>query len=217
MSVAVADVAPALTVTGPDTVLEENEFELTLAAGAGTNGAVRWTVSWGDGTSEEPPTVETFDSADGSTLTVSIGYEKRSTPYTITVTATDLVDSYTVTRQVTVLDALPEPTAAFLVDPAVFEEGQAVGIQLRGNDPGADPIDTWIVDWGDGEIETITGTGTAQTANHVYGFGSTGTSYTIQATAVPGRPAVRRQFTDRECGRCGTHSRHHRTFIHHRG
>ena len=54
-------------------------------------------------------------------------------------------------------------------------------IQLQASDP-SQPSDTvWIVDWGDGDVETLTQTGTSVTATHTY----TGpeTSYTIRAVA----------------------------------
>ena len=58
--------------------------------------------------------------------------------------------------------------------------GTAYQLNLGANDPGADTIDHWTVNWGDGQTETLDGN--PGTASHVYG--RTGGAFTIQASAT---------------------------------
>ena len=51
---------------------------------------------------------------------------------------------------------------------------------LASSDPGADTISGWVITWGDGNVETVTGN--PSTTNHVYAEGPN--SYTLSVTAT---------------------------------
>src|SRR6185369_9293513 len=64
-------------------------------------------------------------------------------------------------------------------DPSV-DEGSLYTLNLSATDPGADTIQNWNINWGDGTVETIHGNPSSVT--HTYANGDA--SYQIQATAT---------------------------------
>ncbi len=90
-----------------------------------------------------------------------------------------------------VQDAAP---ALHVTWPAAVNLGVPFVIQLGFTDPGGDPLDGWVIIWGDGETESLPGTAT--TASHTYAaLGSftpsvQGTQGTLTLTATGSAVAV---------------------------
>jgi hypothetical protein len=62
----------------------------------------------------------------------------------------------------------------------VVDEDATYTLTLSSSDPGADTIASWDIDWGDGNVETVSGDPTS--ATHIYSSGPN--DYTISATAT---------------------------------
>ena len=102
--------------------------------------------------------------------------------FTIIVTATDNNASYTSTSsQVTINDRVPIPS--FNPSSSSLTTGQDVTLTISAADPDG-TVASIRVDWGDGTIDTLSGTATSD----VHGYGSTGTStskvFTISVNAT---------------------------------
>ena len=63
---------------------------------------------------------------------------------------------------------------------ATVDEGSVYTLNLASSDPGADTITEWEINWGDGNVETVTGNPASVT--HTYADGDN--NYTITATAT---------------------------------
>tara|TARA_E500000305_G_scaffold36763_3_gene28012 strand:+ start:86 stop:17857 length:17772 start_codon:yes stop_codon:yes gene_type:complete len=63
---------------------------------------------------------------------------------------------------------------------ATVDEGATYTLNLSASDPGTDTITEWSIDWGDGNVETVSGN--PSTVTHDYANGLS--SYTISATAT---------------------------------
>jgi hypothetical protein len=99
-------------------------------------------------------------------------------PYTITLTVSDSSGATgTATQAIAVANVAPALTltGAGSTSPGIAE----YTLNLAARDPGADTIDHWTIDWGDGTLETVPGTATAVT--HVF---ARCTTYTVTATAT---------------------------------
>ena len=60
------------------------------------------------------------------------------------------------------------------------DEGSEYTLELSLSDPGEDTITEWEIDWGDGDIETVSGNPSSVTHTYVNGLNM----YTISATAI---------------------------------
>tara|TARA_R110002167_G_scaffold352262_1_gene565134 strand:- start:1303 stop:19128 length:17826 start_codon:yes stop_codon:yes gene_type:complete len=78
---------------------------------------------------------------------------------------------------VSVLDVAPTLTIS---GNATVDEGATYTLNLSASDPGTDTITEWSIDWGDGNVETVSGN--PSTVTHDYANGLS--SYTISATAT---------------------------------
>jgi PKD repeat protein len=58
-------------------------------------------------------------------------------------------------------------------------QGATYSIQFSATDPGADTIEEWTVDWGDGNVDTLSGTATE--ASHVY---TTAGAFSVRVSAT---------------------------------
>ncbi len=151
--VAVADAPPALTVTPSATTGSEGDvLVLTLGASdVGDDVIEYWTVDWGDGTVER---------IAGGATTAYHAYQDDGT-YTVTVSATDEDGTHTYTGStISYIAANVAPTAelgsADGSDTPTVEEGSPFVLVLDNlYDPGQDHVSHYIINWGDGNTETI--------------------------------------------------------------
>ncbi|MFT3879451.1 MAG: PKD domain-containing protein [Gemmatales bacterium] len=127
LTVAVSPVAPAISVSGPDSVDEGSAYSLDLSAVLQGNGNMaQWTINWGDGS--------TAMTAPGSTLSFTHTYADGTNNYTIVITGTDNSGaSASVNKLVTVNDVMP--TLAFSVDQTALE-GSVFSMTVSATDPG---------------------------------------------------------------------------------
>ncbi|MFO0966953.1 MAG: PKD domain-containing protein [Gemmataceae bacterium] len=184
LRVTVANVAPALSVLGDAAVDEGSPYTVNLgAADPGADTIDHWTINWGDGHVETIP---------GSPASVSHTYANGANTYTIQASATDEDGSYAAAPlSVLVRDVPPKPTVA---GDSFALEGAPYVLNLTANEPGADPITGWLINWGDGHTDTISGN--PATVSHTYADGGPADSagkpttlYRIQATLLEGSAA----------------------------
>jgi choice-of-anchor A domain-containing protein/RHS repeat-associated protein len=172
LDITVSNVAPEVSITGPSTINEGATYTLTLNPGndPGDDSITEWEINWGDGTTE---------TITGNPATVTHVYTDGYAEYQITATATDEDGTYdSNTLDVSVQNVAPEISIS---GPSVVAEGAAYTLTLNpGNDPGDDSVSGWTINWGDGNIETLTGN--PSTATHVYADGNN--TYQISAIAT---------------------------------
>jgi hypothetical protein len=113
--------------------------------------------------------------ATGSGATLSFTPDDDAS-YVVSFTATDKDGgSATATRAIAVNNVAP--TLA-LTGPTQVAPGTAYTLGLSSSDPGADTIDHWSIDWGDGTVDTLAGNPTS--ATHTYAADAT---YAVSASA----------------------------------
>lgn len=98
--------------------------------------------------------------------------------YDRALTADEIQDLASGSRPVVVKVQNVAP-ALLVTGPASASAGSAFTLNLATNDPGADTISQWTIDWGDGQIQTIPGN--PSSAQHIYSNGPN--DYEIVATA----------------------------------
>ena len=171
-SFVVDEVAPTLGLAGATAIEEGVIYDLQLSAiDPGADTIESWSINWGDGSA--------IETASGSTASLTHAFTDHGA-YEIKVTAVDQDGVYQATKNVTVNNVAPV-LAATLTSPSV-NEGQFVSMDLSATDPGTDTIQSWIINWGDGNEETIAGSETS--AGHVYADDSAAGTYTIQVSAI---------------------------------
>lgn len=158
-------VSPTVNVNLPAVTV--NEGQTALNTGTWTN-AVSMTASIGSVTQNSGGTWSwSFSSYDGPNQS-----------QTVTITALGASGlSATTSFQLTVNNVAPVLT---LAGAAAVNEGAAYVLSLSANDPGADSIHTWTINWGDGVIQNVPGN--PNSATHVYADGPN--NYTISASAA---------------------------------
>ena len=97
--------------------------------------------------------------------------------YAVTLTVTD--DDGQGTASETIVVGNVAPTLAVSGDTAA-DEGSVFTLNLSSTDPGDDTITQWVIDWGDGQVETVTGN--PPSVQHTYADGPD--VYAITATAT---------------------------------
>jgi len=75
------------------------------------------------------------------------------------------------------VDVADVPPVVGLAGSPTVNEGSSYNLTLLYTDPGADPVKSWTINWGDGAVTTSMGNG--RSATHVYAQG--GHTYTISA------------------------------------
>jgi PKD repeat protein len=152
LTVAVANVAPTLTISGTSTVNEGATYTLNLGkTDPGTDTLTQWVINWGDGTSSTLP---------GTATSATKVYTDNATR-TITATATDEDGTYsTNSRTVTVNNVAPTLT---LSGAGTVYEGSTYSLTLTAIDPGSDTLTQWVINWGDGTTTTVPGSTTTVT------------------------------------------------------
>eukprot|EP00913_Durusdinium_trenchii_P008806 g8272.t1 len=145
----IANTAP--TLTAPDGEGEAGSpYQMQLDATDVGNDAVQtWTVDWGDGTDADTyfglPSIAEYTYASAGT-------------YTINITATDEDGDYTTTATATI------HPAARISGPTTVDEGATYSLELI---KGFLPIDSWTIEWGDGESTTDVA-GNVTTKTHAF-------------------------------------------------
>lgn len=162
---AASDVAVSLQVA-PDPILQATLSQSTIFEGTsvtldllfdGGNGTETLLIDWGDGTQEASPAL---------TLTtpgqyVYSGSHTYADDGEFLVTATVITDETVVEEQATVFVDNVAPTLSSSAPGTSVFEGVPFLLNLSAIDPGADTIDRWIIDWGDGNVETFEGDATS--------------------------------------------------------
>ncbi|WP_146512309.1 PKD domain-containing protein, partial [Thalassoglobus neptunius] len=161
--------APTLTITGAATTSEGAAYSLQLnAADPGKDTIEIWTIDWGDGTTS---------TVTGSPQRVTHVFADGPLTHTITATATDEDGSYASNALTVTVNNVANP---LISGPASVLEGSVYTLQLDGNDPGADTIASWSINWGDCQTELVAGNPGSVT--HI--FADDLQNYTISATAT---------------------------------
>jgi len=176
--VTIGDKPPVVSFTPSPTTANTGQ-SITLAISVSDpDGSISTTrVDWGD-------SITQLYSGAITSATHSYASTGSSTSqiFTIIVTATDNNASYTSTSsQVTINDRVPSPS--FNPSSTSLSTGQNVTLTISATDPDG-TVTAIKVDWGDGTIDTLSGTATSDT----HGYGSTGTStsniFTITVNAT---------------------------------
>ena len=176
--VTIGDRPPIVSFTpSPTTANTGQTVTLSISASDpdGTISTMR--VDWGD-------TITQLYSGAITSATHSYTSTGSSTSqiFTIIVTATDNNASYTSTSsQVTINDRAPSPS--FNPSSTSLSTGENVTLTISATDPDG-TVTTLKVDWGDGTIDTLSGTATSD----LHSYSSTGTStsriFTITVNAT---------------------------------
>lgn len=148
-------------------VAEGSSFTLNLASlSAGAGPIDDWTIFWGNSS----------EFINGNPSSVSHTYPDGNASYTILALARHNLTSV-VSKSVGITVHNVAPTLAIGGAPSV-NEGSPYTLNLSTNDPGADTISSWTINWGDA-TQVISGNPSSVT--HFY---SDNSSYTISATAT---------------------------------
>lgn len=158
---AVLDVLPTVTVNSSSSTVSEGEsVQLTFSSVDPGNDTIdAWVINWGDGSAPE-----TFD---GTANAASHSYLDGNADFTIDVTAVGSEGSVTESLNITVNDAAP--TVQLSTTSTGLLEGDPTTpliVNIAVTDPGLDTVSSFIINWGDGIVETLPGTATS--ASHTY-------------------------------------------------
>jgi|GEM_PF-1363301 len=170
VSVNVLNVAPTIQLSGDSAATEGSPYTLVLGAitDSGADTVTAWIVHWGDGSSD------TYTSGGAKTHI----YADGPATYTISVSLVDEDGTHPAAggRTVNVVDV--PPTLA-LSGAGSANEGSAYVLNLSATDPGTDTISAWTINWGDGNVQNISGN--PSSVSHI--FRDDGL-YSITATAT---------------------------------
>ncbi len=147
MSITVNNVPPTIALSGAAEVDEGSTYTLTLGAvtDPGTDTVSQYIVHWGDGTSD------TYATAGDVTHVYADG---DATP-TITVDLVDEDGTYEDVAALSITVNNVAPTVDLAGDPDV-DLGSPYTLNLSNLvDPGDDTVDEYIIDWGDGNSQTV--------------------------------------------------------------
>ena len=176
--VTITDRPPVVSfMPSPTTANTGQSITLSISA-VDPDGTISTTrIDWGDNANQ-------LYSGAVSSATHSYNSTGSSTSktFTIIITATDNNASYaSTTSQVTINDRVP--SASFNPSSTVLRTGQNVTLTISATDPDG-TVTAIKVDWGDGTIDTLSGTATSD----IHSYSSTGTSasktFTITVTVT---------------------------------
>ncbi len=163
---------PYLTVSGGSSVAEGKPYTLQLsAANLGSHSIDTWEIDWGDGNTDtyvNNPSQVNHTYADD-------GY------YVITSSAilddeTYMAGGQSGSKAVNVINIAPYLS---IRGSSSTTANSPYTLYLSSSDPGDDTIDSWEIDWGDGNVETISGN--PSSVQHYY---ENVGNYSISATAT---------------------------------
>lgn len=167
VAVSVQHVTPTLSISGGASVNEGALYTLMLS-GSDLHSILSWTINWGDGNSQN---------VSGNPSSVTHTYATGPNSYTVSATATDNAGTYSAGNSVGVSVAHVPPTLSLSGASSVNEQSSYT-LNLSGSDLHA--IQSWSINWGDGNSQTVSGN--PSSVNHTYATGPN--SYTISATAT---------------------------------
>lgn len=170
VSVTVMNVAPSVQLYSSVPVDENSVFTARPSVwDGGWEDVLSGSINWGDGTPADPVMVA------GGDVMLSHTYADDGT-YTATLTVNDDDGASTsATFDVIVNNVAPTLVAS---GSGSIKPGESYTLSLSSSDPGDDTIQSWTIDWGDGETEIIAGNPTSVT--HTFALAAT---HFIQATA----------------------------------
>ena len=176
--VTITDRPPVVSFTpSPTTANTSQTITLTISS-FDPDGTISTTrVDWGD-------TITQLYSGAITSATHSYSSTGSSTSkiFTIIVTATDNNASYTsASSQVTINDRVPVPS--FNPSSTSLVTGQNVTLTILATDPDGS-VTALKVGWGDGNIDTLSGTATSDTHSYVSTGASTSKIFTITVNAT---------------------------------
>jgi uncharacterized delta-60 repeat protein len=168
LSVAVANVAPTLTISGAASVAEGGLYTLNLSSSdPGADTITGWTIDWGDA----------IEVVAGNPSSATHTYVDGTVSYTVIATATDEDGTFS-SNSISVTVDNVAPTLV-ISGTASTDEGAVYTLTLSSSDPGADTIASWTIDWGD-SVEVVAGNPGSVT--HTFADGTV--SYAVSATAT---------------------------------
>ncbi len=147
VTVTVNQLPVKVAIAGPAKAGDDTDYNLALESNLlGGVPIANWTINWGDGTST---------SVDGGKQTVQHVYTNAVDFYTISATATneDSVTAAAKPIQVEVVFVPPKPTIS---GAASVAEGTPYTLDLA-TAADASAIQSWTINWGDGDSQTVTG------------------------------------------------------------
>jgi hypothetical protein len=169
ITVAVAHVAPTLTLSGASTVNEGSAYTLGLSSSDPNHTISSWLINWGDGSTSN---------VAGNPSSASHTYATGPHSYTITATATDDVSTYSAGNSINVTVAHVAPILT-LSGASTVSEGSVYTLGLSASDPNH-TISSWLITWGDGSTSNVAGN--PSSVSHTYTTGPN--VFTISATAT---------------------------------
>ncbi|TWT88904.1 PKD domain protein [Pseudobythopirellula maris] len=194
LEITVTNDVPDIRLIGGD-VAEGETFELIMVnRDSGDFDAVtEWTIDWGDGQVEtiyNPVPVNQDTGLNTRAYLATHDYADGENEYLIEVLFSDedgdydeqtLIDAGKIftdfTFETVVENVEPELEIAALEEEAL--EGSPFVLELSSEDPGDDTISEWVIDWGDGVIETVLGD--PSSVSHAYADDG---EYEISASAT---------------------------------
>jgi hypothetical protein len=168
--------APVANVGGPYSVGEGSSLSLSASASTGSNLTYAWDLD-GDGIYGESGAAATRGNESGVTSTFSAAGLDGPSSFSIAIRVTDDQNRTSTASDVININNLA-PTLTIGGNPTV-NEGSSYTLSLSVADPGADAISTWTINWGDGNVQTLSSSPSAAT----HTFADNG-SYSISASAT---------------------------------
>jgi hypothetical protein len=167
---------PVASIAGPITVAEGGSVALSGAASTGTGISYAWDLD-ADGVYGETGAGASRGNETGATPTFSaVGLDGNGT-FSISLRVTDS-SSQTSTTSAAISITNVAPTLS-LGGASSVSEGSTYTLSFSATDPGPDTITSWLVNWGDGNTQTASGS--LSSVTHVYADNG---SYTITASAT---------------------------------
>lgn len=167
---------PVADAGGPYNVNEGGTVVVNGSGSTGTSLTYAWDLD-GDGIFGETGAGATRGNETGISATFLAAGLDGPGMFLIRLRVTDGGGlSSTSTATVNVLNV---PPILVISGPSSINAGATYTLSLSRSDPGPDTITQWVIDWGDGMIETISGNPSA--AQHVYT--AVGATFSIHATA----------------------------------
>jgi hypothetical protein len=167
--------ATAIVLSGAVEVNEGAPYLLSLAAShPSADASTEWSIQWGDGSTS---------TATGRTATASHTYADGPTNVVISAEANFEGATHSADNTVAVLVRNVAPVLT-LSGPADVTAGTLYTLSLGVADVGADAVTQWVVAWGDGITDTLTGH--PATATHTYAEGPATRTITAQASDEDG-------------------------------
>jgi hypothetical protein len=179
-------VSPLTLDAGPDQMAAEGALIALIGASftfSGDLNSLSGTVNWGDGASEQLMIVP---GAGGGTFANEHTYVDDGA-YPIALFLTDGTgNAVEDTTSVTITNVAPDIT---LTGGAEVDEGSLFELTLGPVvDPGADTVSQYVIDWGDGDLDTIPSTDLPpdRTVTHTYANGLANYSIQVDLTDEDG-------------------------------